>query len=119
MVELRILVNSLHTDIIEQNLNKNLVISTKTSQIKPVNKMWILTKGSVNTTDTRQNARCSSEAMGCETHFKQRKQRKNSMESTSSTKALNATKIHNLATFIILVVTLYSTTLCMAQLSGK
>lgn len=50
----------------------------------------------------------------------QRRRRHNNHKSAVWSPALNITSsIYNLATFLILVITLYSTTLCMAQLSGK
>lgn len=57
-------------------------------------------------------------AMGA--NQRRRRLRSNHKSTAVWSPAINITSsIHNLATFLILAITLYSTTLCMAQLSGK
>lgn len=131
MLQPRILVDSSPNH--KLSLTKNLSISTKTNnKVNTGNTMWSCnkTKNSISATSNNSNNTTTittTTAATAANRLTARCARKNSsngcgsqQRNYSAAMALNVTSsIHNLATFIILAVTLYSTTLCMAQLSGE
>ncbi|XP_031622418.1 uncharacterized protein LOC116340210 isoform X2 [Contarinia nasturtii] len=116
MLQPRILVGSHRTD--QQTTKFNNCVAINRRNCKNTSKMW--SQHFTKSTSTNLN--------GCGINIKRRQTTAKNIKSTAaataaarrftSTRALNiSSSLHNLATFLILAITLYSTTICMAQLS--
>lgn len=89
---------------------------TKTNNTSMPTKMWSHNDSFKCMRATATTEHDDNNSMGAN----QRRRRHSNHKSAVWSPAINITSsIHNLATFLILAITLYSTTLCMAQLSGK
>lgn len=129
MLQPRILVDSHRTDQQTSKFKSNHIVATnwrcnkKTSLAR---KMW-----SKSTHFTSATAKCAAaDNSGGEFNItNQRRQTAHksarvlsptlNISSKSSSSWSPSSSIHNLATLVILAIILYSTSLCMAQLSGK